>query len=32
MIAHLSVFPLEELLPAITGATALLLARVRAWR
>lgn len=31
MIAHLSAFPLEELLPAITGATALLLARVRAW-
>ena len=31
MIAHVSVFPLEELLPAITGVTALLVARVRAW-
>ena len=30
MIAHVSVFPLEELLPAITSAAALLLARVRA--
>ena len=30
MIAHLSAFPLEELLPAITGAAVLLLARVRA--
>ena len=29
MIAHVSAFPLEELLPAI--ASALLLARVRAW-
>ena len=32
MIAHVSGFPLEELLPAISGAAALLLARVRAWR
>jgi hypothetical protein len=31
MIAHVSVFPLEELLPAISGAAALLIARVRAW-
>ena len=31
MIAHVSAVPLEELLPAIAGASALLLARVRAW-
>ncbi len=31
MIAHVSAFPLEELLPAMAGAGALLLARVRAW-
>ena len=30
MIAHVSAFPLEELLPAISGAVALLLARLRA--
>ena len=30
MIAHVYAVPLEELLPAITGAAALLLARVRA--
>ena len=30
MIAHVSAFPLEELLPAISGAAALLLARLRA--
>ena len=31
MIAHVSAFPVEELLPAITGFAALLIARVRAW-
>jgi len=29
MIAHVAAFPLEELLPAITGVAALLLARLR---
>ena len=32
MIAHVAVFPIEELVPALTGAAALLVARVRAWR
>ena len=32
MIAHVSSLPLEELLPAISGVAAVLLARVRAWR
>jgi len=31
MIAHVSAFPLEELLPAIGAGSALLLARVKAW-
>jgi hypothetical protein len=30
MIAHVLAFPLEELLPAITGAAAVLVARLRA--
>jgi hypothetical protein len=30
MIAHVGLFPLEELLPALSGAIGLLLARLRA--